>query len=317
MTRIVLLSMNTVSYDDVSFEDIEKLGIVSYANPKTRDETVEACKDVEIVLLNKTVMDEYVISRLPKLKFIGLFATGYNNIDLDACKKYGVICSNVPGYSTTAVAQHTMALLLSFTGSLPHYIQSVKDGYWVKSGQFSYYTSPMEELKGKTLGIYGMGNIGKRVAALASAFEMNVIFCNRSKVENTPFRQVSPEELFSTSDFISLHCPLSEETKELINEKTLSLMKPTTVLINTARGGLINEAALADALKNGRLKGACLDVVAKEPMPEDNPLYKLPNCYITPHVAWLPLETRINLEKLVAENVKAYLNGYPINVVSK
>lgn len=309
--------MDTVSYNDISFSDIEALGEVSYACPRTQEETVAACKGAQAVLVNKTEMTEYVLSQLPDLQYIGAFATGYNNIDLAACKKYGVTFCNAPDYSTQAVAQHTIALLLAATGSLPQYIRSVERGDWLKKPNFCYYTYPMYEVYGKTLGIYGFGHIGRAVAKVAAALGMKILFHTRSRVENTPYEQVSEEELFKRSDYLTLHCPLNERTKEIVNEKTISLMKETAVIINTARGGLIDEKALAHALNNGKLRGACLDVIAKEPMREDCPLRKMQNCLITPHVAWAPQDTRQRLEKQVADTLKAFLAGTPVNVITE
>ena len=318
MIKICLLGMQTVSFDgDIDFKDVEALGEVVYANPKTPDELIDVCKDATAVLVNNTVLDEYVIARLPRLKFIGIFATGYNNVDLSACKKYGVTCSNAPNYSTHAVAQHAIGLMLAFAGSLPNYFASVKRGDWLTSKGFCYYGYPMHEVYGKTMGIFGFGNIGKSVAKIADALGMRVIFCNRSKVKNTPYRQVEADELFQTSDYISLHCPLNGDTDRIINKNTLAMMKKTAVLINTARGGLIDEDALSQALNEGVIAGACLDVLSQEPMQAHTPLRTTKNCLITPHAAWLPQETRQALERLVAQNLKAFLEGKPQNVVSE
>ena len=309
--------MQTVSFnDDISFQDVEALGEVVYVTHETQEELIAACQGAQAVLVNKAQMSEYVISRLPDLKYIGVFATGYNNVDIAACKKYGVTCCNAPDYSTNAVAQHAIGLLLSQAGSLPQYFASVEKGDWLKSKGFCYYAYPMHEVYGKTLGILGYGNIGKKVAKIADALGMKVVFHNRSKVENAPFEQVELSELFTRSDYLTLHCPLTERTEKIINEKTLSLMKNTAVLINTARGGLIDEIALAHALNCGKIAGACLDVLAQEPMREDCPLKNVQNCLITPHAAWLPQETRQTLEVLVAENLKNFLAGKPQNVVS-
>lgn len=310
--------MDTVSYgNDISFKDVEALGETIFSDAKTPDEVIKSCRGATAVLVNKTEMSEYVISRLPDLKYIGAFATGYNNIDLAACKKHGVTFCNAPDYSTSAVAQHTIGLLLSAAGALPQYIDSVKRGDWVKSTGFSYYAYPMHEVNGKTLGIFGFGNIGNRVAKIADALGMNVIFCNRSSKPNAPYEQVSADELFVRSDYVSLHCPLTKETEKTINERTLALMKSTAVLINTARGGLTDEFALAKALNEGKIAGACLDVLTKEPMDENNPLRNAKHCLITPHAAWLPQETRQALEVLVAENLKSFLDGRPKNVITE
>lgn len=309
--------MNTVSYDnDVDFKEIEKLGEVRYADPETKEELIEACKDADAVLVNKVMMDEYVVSRLPRLKYIGVFATGYNNLDLAACKARGIVCCNAPGYSTNAVAQHAIGMLLAAAGSFPLYFASVRRGDWTKVKDFTYHTYPTFEVAGSTLGIIGYGNIGKRVAGIARAMDMKVIVNTRSKIEDEGIEQVTTEEIFRRSDFLSLHCPLNDSTREIVNANTLSLMKPTAAIINTARGGLINEPDMAGALRTGKIRCLFADTVAVEPMPLDNPLYRLENCFITPHTAWLAANTRQKLVSTVADNLRAFLNGAPKNVIS-
>ena len=316
MINISLLGMGSVSYGDVDFKDVEALGNTAYADPKTPDEIVRACESADAVLVNKTLLDGPVLSRLPRLRYIGILATGYNNVDLAACRKYGITCTNVPGYSTDAVAQHTVGLMLCAAGSLPQYLSSVQSGDWIRAPRFSYYAYPMHEVAGKTLGIYGYGNIGRRVAKIADALGMRVIFCTRGKKSGEPYEQVDRETLLRQSDFLTLHCPLTEETAGLIGKDALRLMKPSAVLINAARGGLVDEQALADALNSGRLAAACVDVLRTEPMLESCPLRSAKNCYITPHAAWLPQETRQKLEILAAENLEKFLAGTPQNVVS-
>lgn len=316
MVKISLISMQTVSYNnDIDFSAIEALGAVTYAEPQTPDEVVEACRGAQIVLVNKTMMDEYVVSRLPELKYIGVFATGYNNLDLAACKKRGIVCCNAPGYSTRSVAQHTMGMILSAAGSLPLYFQSVKRGDWTKVKEFTYYTYPTFEVYHSVLGIIGYGSIGRRVAQIAKAMGMKILVNNRSRVDDPDVEQVGLEEIFRRSDFLSLHCPLNEETKEIVNAETLRFMKPSAAVINTARGGLINETDIAEALQAGRLRCLYADTVAEEPMRRDNPLYRLDNCFISPHTAWLATKTRQELVSIVAANLRAYLNGSPQNVI--
>ncbi len=317
MIKICMLGKNTVAFEnDIDFSAIERLGEVTYAYPTTPDEVVAACQGATAALVNKTVMDEYVISRLPNLKYIGIFATGYNNVDLNACKRFGVTCCNAPNYSTNAVAQHAIGLLLNLSGNLSSYGQSVKDGDWLRAKGFCYYAYPMHEVNGKTIGIVGYGNIGKRVAKIAQALGMVVLVHNRSKIENCPYRQVDRTTLFQESDFISLHCPLSEDNEKMINAESLALMKDTAILINTARGGLVDEGALATALNEGKIAGAGLDVLAVEPMQASCPLRTAKNCFITPHAAWLPQETRQALTEMVADTLQAFLSGNPKNVVS-
>lgn len=314
--KIFILDRNTVSYGDIGFEKIEALGDVTYFNKLPPEEIKTRCKGAEAILVNKSVMSEEIISAIPSLKYIGSFATGYNNIDLAACRKHGVTFCNAPAYSTHAVAQHAISLILSFAGNTHRYIDSVKRGDWILSDGFSYYAYPQYEVFEKTFAVIGYGAIGKATAKIAEALGMKVIINTRTAPKDCPYEVVSREEAFKRADYLSLHCPLNESTAEIINKKSLSLMKKSAVIINTARGGLINENDLAEALKSGALRGACLDVAAKEPMSAENPLYKLDNCIITPHVAWLPVETRERLITTVADNLKAFINGTPKNVIA-
>ena len=247
---------------------------------------------------------------------MGVFATGYNCIDISACREKGIVVCNVPDYSTHAVSQHAFALLLSLYGKINEYTSSVASGDWVKSETFCYFPWATRELYGKTFGVYGYGSIGRAAAKIAEAFGMKVIVCTRTIPENCKYEIVSKEEIFKRSDVLSLHCPLTESTKGLVNERTLALMKPSAVLVNTARGGLVDEHALASALNEGRLYGACLDTVAEEPMLADNPLLGAKNCLITPHVAWVAHETRVRLVGIAAENLEMFLKGTPQNIVN-
>lgn len=315
--NIALLDKNTVSYGDVDFSEIEALGSVScFERLPDEDEVIRACRGAEAVLVNKTEMNEKVISSLPSLKYIGAFATGYNNIDLEACEKYGVTFCNAPAYSTHAVAQHAISLMLMQAGNTHRYAKSVSDGDWTQSDGFSYYAFPQYEVYGKAFGVFGFGEIGRATAKIAKALGMEILVHTRTIPENCPYELVEKDELFRRSDYLSLHCPLNEQTEKLVGEYALSLMKPTAVLVNTSRGGLIDEPALAAALKGGRLRAACLDVAAKEPMRADNPLLGLENCIITPHVAWAPVETRQRLVSVVAKNLEAFIKGSPINVIT-
>ncbi len=315
--KIVILDRNTVTNGDVSFAEIEALGEVTYFDVLLPEELVNAIGDAEVVICNKAYLDREIIEACPRLRYIGLFATGYNNIDTECAKERGIVVCNVPGYSTEAVAQLTFSMILALSGSFCDYTNSTRAGGWIKSQTFSYFPFPLRELKGKTLGIFGYGSIGRQVAKIARAFNMEVITCTRtpSKVENA--EAVSRDELFMRSDFLSLHAPLTPETTKMINSETLAMMKPTAYLINTSRGGAIDEEALADALNNGRIAGAGLDVLSVEPMLPDNPLRTAKNCLITPHIAWAPVETRIRLITMVAENIRAFAENSPINVVNK
>lgn len=315
--KIVILDRNTVTNGDVSFSEIEALGEVTYFDVLPPESLVEAIGDAEVVICNKAYLDRRIIEMCPRLRYIGLFATGYNNIDTEAAKERGIVVCNVPGYSTEAVAQLTFSMILALSGSFCDYTNSTRAGGWIKSDTFSYFPFPLRELKGKTLGIFGYGSIGREVAKIGRAFGMEIITYTRtpSKVEDA--ETVTKEEIFRRSDFLSLHAPLTPETTKLINADTLSIMKPTAYLINTSRGGAVDEAALADALNKGRIAGAGLDVLSVEPMLADNPLFTAKNCLITPHIAWAPVETRTRLITMVAENIKAFSDNAPINVVNR
>ena len=302
--------------EDTDLSEFEKLGETVCFGEVERGELLRLASDCDALLVNKVEIDEALLAACPKLKYVGTFATGYNVVDIAACQRHGVTVCNVPDYSTHPVSQHVFALLLNLLGAIDKYTASVAAGDWIKSKTFTYFPYPTYELYGKTFGIYGYGNIGKAVAKIADAFGAKVIICTRTPPENCPYPLVSKEELFKTSDIISLHCPLTEATANLINERTISLMKSSAVIINTARGGLIDEAALANALNSGRVAGACMDTVSIEPMKENNPLLGAKNCYITPHVAWTAKETRNRLVGIAAANVRAFIEGTPQNVVS-
>lgn len=311
------IALNTTGLgENADLSEFEKLGETVCFEEVEREELFRLASDCDALIINKVVVDEDLLAACPKLKYVGVFATGYNVVDTDACTRRGIIVSNVPNYSTNAVAQLAFALILNFLGAIDKYTASVAAGDWVKSKSFTYTPYPTYELKGKTFGIYGYGNIGKAVAKIADAFGAKVIICTRTPPKNCPYPLVSQEELFKTSDIISLHCPLTNVTANLINGHTLSLMKRSAVLINTARGGLVNEAALANALNSGAIAGACVDTVSAEPMKADNPLLKAKNCYITPHIAWTTVEARERLIKIAADNLRAFKEGKPQNVVN-
>lgn len=318
MIKTVILDADTVTGGDVSLEPITSICDTTVYGFSTADEIAERIGDAEAVLTNKCVISEEVMEKCPSLKFIGVFATGYNNIDVVAAKKRGICVCNVPGYSTNSVAQHTFALILHYYSSVSKYADTVANGDWCYSKLFTYFNIPFFELSGKTLGIVGYGAIGKAVAKIARAFDMNVLVYTRTYPSDTEgIEVVSLEEMLRRSDVVTLHCPLTEETKLLINERTLSLMKPSAILINTSRGGVIDEVALANALNEGRIAAAGLDVLTLEPMRLDCPLREAKNCYITPHIAWAPLETRVRLLNLVRKNIEGYLSGNVINNVAE
>lgn len=315
--KIVLLDVDTVTKGDLSLAPIEELGEVTQFDLLTPSAVAKAIGDAEVVICNKTEITAAVINACPRLRMIGLFATGYNNIDLAAAGARGIVVCNVPGYSTDAVAQHTFALILSLANSLGEYDRSVHAGDWVQSKHFAYFSYPLTELAGKTLGIFGFGAIGQRVAAIGRAFGMRILVSTRTPARCPQETVVSTEELFRRSDVLTFHCPLNAQTKTLINRQTLALMKPTALLINTARGGIMNEQDVADALQNGIIAGAGIDVLTHEPMREDCPLLTAPHCILTPHIAWAPQETRARLVERVAENIRAFQAGTPLHCVGE
>lgn len=317
MFRTLLVDRCTiVEKEDVDLSPILRLSDTTVCDLLTHRELLEKARDADAILCNKAVIDREILEACPRLAFVGLFATGYNNVDLAAADARGVCVANVPGYSTDSVAQHTISFLLALATSLTTYNETVHSGEWCRSAAFTYLTQPMTELTGKTLGIFGFGEIGKAVARIAGALGMRVIVHTRTRPPACPYELVSREALFRRSDFLSLHCPLNDQTADLINRETLSWMKPTAYLINTSRGGTVVEEDLCDALNRGVIAGAALDVVRVEPMREDNPLLKAKNCILTPHTAWATLEARKRLVGMVAENLDAFLKGAPIHIVN-
>lgn len=315
--KIVAVDRCTVSAGDIDFSRIEALGETKFYDLLTPDELIAAAKDADALLVNKAEVTRRLVSECANLKYVGTFSTGYNNIDIPALEERGIVLCNVPDYSTNAVCQHVFALLLMFEGNTAKYAASVAAGDWVKSKAFCYLPWQMSEVFGKTFGVYGYGNIGKAVARVAEAFGMNVIVHTRTVPQNCPYPLVDGDEIFRRSDYLSFHCPLNSQTAGIVNARTLALMKPSAVIINTARGGLIDERALASALNEGRIKGACLDVLTREPMEDGNPLLNARNCIMTPHIAWGPKETRARLVDIVADNIAAFLSGNPRNEITK
>lgn len=314
--NIVIMDYKTVTTGDVSLDAFEDFGKVTYLPLTTSEKVAETIKDADVVLCNKTLLTAENMSTAKKLKFIGLFATGYNNIDLDYTDSHGITVCNAGNYSTGAVVQHTFALLLEMTNRTAEYNSFTKRNGWCESETFSRFVYDMTELSGKTMGIVGYGSIGKAVANAARAFSMNVIVNTRTVREDGVTKFVSFDELLEQSDIISLHCPLNKQSEKLLNEKAFSKMKRGAYFINTARGGIVDEEALSDALRRGQLAGAALDTLSNEPMRGDCPLIGAPNLIITPHVAWAPRETRERLVGIVYDNLKAFLNGAPKNVVT-
>ncbi len=314
--KIVLTDAQTVIDELVTAYCLNEFGEVTAHGLLRYDEVAEAIADADIVVCNKTLLNSETLRMAKKLKYIGLFATGYNNIDIEYCRKNGITVCNAGSYSTNAVAQQTFALILEHYNKVAKYDQYVKDGKWKRSPTFSPFVYPLNELSGKTIGIVGLGTIGKEVAAIANAFHMHVIAYNRSRRDVPNVEQVSFEKLLKESDIITVHCPLNPDSEDLFNKETFMKMKQGALFVNTARGGVMIEQDLYDALESGHLGGACIDVLRVEPMEEECILTQAKNCIITPHVAWAPLETRLRLMDIVADNIRCFLNGTPKNVVS-
>lgn len=314
--KIVILEAATVSKNDVSFEEIYRLGEVREYPITPVDKIVEYVGDAEAVLCNKTPFTAEVLEACPNLKYIGLCATGYNNIDVAAATRLGITVCNAPAYSNAAVAQQVFSFILRYTNRTSAYNRFVHNGGWIRSETFSAFEYPITELAGKTLGIIGYGRIGRQVAKIAHAFDMNVIVNTRTAKQDSSVKFVGLKELLAKSDIITLHCPLTDETNGLIDLDALKLCKPSAIIINTSRGAVINEADLAYALENDIIAGAGLDVLCEEPMSADNPLLNAKNCIITPHIAWAPIDTRKRLITIVADNLSAFINGKPINTVN-
>ncbi|NIJ55407.1 glycerate dehydrogenase [Dyadobacter arcticus] len=316
MMNITILDGYTLNPGDQDWAPILKLGNVSIFDRSQGDEILERAKDAEVLLVNKVVLSESTLSQLPKLKYIGVMATGFNNIDIAAAQKNNVTVTNVKAYGPASVAQQTFALLLSLVNRAETHSQSVFAGDWAASQDFCYWKTPLTELAGKTMGLIGLGDIGSQVAQIAQAFGMKVIAYRKHPAETKGIEMVTLDDIFTKSDVISLHCPLTDDTREIINKHSLSQMKPTAFLLNTGRGPLVNEVDLANALKEGTIAGAGLDVLSTEPPKSDNPLVSAPNCVITPHVAWATFESRKRLLQMVADNLKEFMEGKPMNVVS-
>lgn len=317
--NIVVLDGYTLNPGDLSWDELKAIGSCEIFDRTPPGEVAARAANAEIVITNKAILHRAQIEAMPKLKYIGVTATGYNVVDIDAAMERGVVVSNVPLYGTRSVAQHTFALLLELTQHAGHHAQTVRDGRWVRSADWCYWDKPLVELDGLTMGIVGYGRIGQATARLAEAFGMKVLTTPSSsgKPREPRVRVMSLDQLFSESDVVSLHCPLTRETKHLVNAPRLALMKPTAFLLNTSRGPLIDEAALAEALNSGRIAAAALDVLSTEPPPADNPLLTAKNCLITPHNAWAMRAARARLMKTSVENVRAFLAGTPQNVVGK
>lgn len=317
--KIVILDGRALNPGDLSYNCINPFGDVTlYQHTDTEDEAISRIGDSEIILVNKAPINERILSACPNIKLICVLATGYNIVDTDACAKRKIPVCNVPAYGTEAVAQFTLALMLEFCHRIGLHDAAVHDGKWCRSSNFCFWDTPQMELGGKTLGIVGFGRIGQAVAKLAQAFGMKVIAHSRTPKPqwDSVVEFLELDDLYARADFISLHCPLFPETEKMINPESIAKMKDGAVLINTARGGLLDEQAVAEALQSGKLAGVAADVVSEEPMREWNPLLNAPNCIITPHIAWAPKESRQRLLDCVVENIRCFLSGKPQNVVN-
>ena len=317
--NIVILDGYTINPGDNPWSPVEALGNCAVYDRTPPELKIERARTAEVILTSKCKLDASTLAALPNLKYISMLATGYNNVDVAAAGRLGIPVSNVPAYSTESVVQTAFALLLELTTAVGVHDASVKAGEWVRCPDHAYWKTSILELDGLTLGIVGYGTIGRAMARVGAAFGMKIIaYAPRIPKDHgpTPVSFVPLQELFATADVVSLNCPQTADNEGFVNEALLGAMKPTALLINVARGGLVNEADLADALRNGTIAGAGLDVVAHEPMHADNPLLTAPNCIFTPHIAWASLAARKRLMGIVAANVASYISGAPLNVVN-
>lgn len=316
--KAVILDGYTENPGDLSWKSIEELTDLTVYDRTPPELVVERARDAEILIVNKVVLTKEVIDQLPKLKFVSTLATGFNQIDCKALRERNISVSNIPAYSTNAVAQMVFAYILEYTNRVNEYTQSVQNGDWANCKDFCYWNKPLYELDGKTLGIIGFGKIGSRVAEIGKAFGMDVLVYTPSGkkegFDNVKFTDM--DTVLKNADFITVHCPLTEKTNGLINKEFLSKVKSTACIINTARGAVAVEEDVAKALKEEKIACYCTDVLSTEPPKKDNPLLTAPNCFITPHVAWAAYETRLRLMGILENNIKYYINGTPVNVVN-
>jgi len=318
--KIVVLDGYTLNPGDLSWDGLAALGDVAVYDRTPGNQTVERIGDADIVITNKTAINEQVLAACPAVKYVGVLATGYNVVDTAAAKKRGVLVTNIPTYGTQAVSQFAIALLLEICHHIGEHSQSVKAGVWTNNVEWCYWNHPLIELAGKTIGIIGFGRIGQQTAVIAQALGMKVVAHDsyqNEALKSETLEYASLDELFAKSDVISLHCPLFESTQGIINKQNISKMKDGVILINTSRGPLVVEEDLAEALNNGKVYAAAVDVVSAEPIKADNPLLQAKNCIITPHIAWAPKESRARLLNIAVDNLKAFLANSPVNVVSK
>lgn len=317
--KIVILDGYTLNPGDLSWEPLKELGEVTVYERTAPKDVCKRAEEAKVVFTNKVVLDEAVLEKLPSLKYIGVLATGYNVVDVAAAARKGIVVTNIPAYSTSSVAQMAFAHILNIVQRVGYYAQEVSNGKWSRQADFSFWDAPLHELDGKKIGIIGFGNTGRATARIAVGFGLDVYAYTSKSAMELPadvHKCPSMDELFRKCDIVSLHCPLTETTRELVDARKLDLMKPSAILINTSRGGLVNEQDLADALNSGKIAAAGLDVLSSEPPRADNPLLKARNCFITPHQAWATKEARVRLMQLAVNNLKAFLEGKPVNVVN-
>ena len=315
--KIVILDGYTANPGDLSWSELEALGDVTVYDRTKPEDTVARAADAEVVLTNKVVLGRKEIEQLPHLQYIGVLATGYNVVDIAAAHEHSITVTNVPAYSTESVAQMVFAHLLTVTNRTEHYALQNREGLWSGNPDFCYWDTSLTELAGKTMGIVGLGNIGHRVAQIALAFGMQVKALTSKSAEQLPagIQKADLAELLSTADVLSLHCPLTEDTRHFVNARTLAMMKPSAIVINTGRGPLVNDADVADALSASRIAAYCADVLTEEPPRADNPLLHQPNAFITPHIAWATREARLRLLTTAIGNVRAFVEHHPQNVI--
>lgn len=316
--KIVILDGYSVNPGDLSWEELEACGELTVYDRTNTEDILKRTKNADAILTNKVVISSEIIDKLPNLKYIGVLATGYNVVDIEAAKKRGITVTNVPAYSTNSVVQMTFAHILNLTNRIAHYAHENRKGKWSTSPDFCYWDTNLGEIAGKTLGVVGLGNIGYKVACIARDFGMDVFACTSKNSADLPdgIQKVTFNGLLGISDILTLHCPLTPQTKEMINKDTLSQMKRGALLINTGRGALVNDKDVAQALCEGQLGGYGADVMTQEPPKPDNPLLSAPNAYLTPHIAWATLEARKRLVSIASANVAAFVQGSPKNVVS-
>jgi len=315
--KIVVLDGYGVNPGDLSWGKLEELGELTVYERTAPEDVLTRTEDAEIVLTNKVVLSADVLCKLPKLKYIGVLATGYNVVDTEAARAQGVAVTNIPAYSTDSVVQMTFAHILNITNRVAHYARENREGKWARSKDFCYWDTPLLELSGLTLGVVGLGNIGMKVARVARTLGMEVYAATSKSSSSLPegIQKTTFKGLLGVCDILTLHCPLTPDTRELVNAKTLGMMKRGAVVINTGRGPLVNENDVAEALRSGQLAAYGADVMCQEPPREDNPLFAEPNAFITPHVAWATIDARRRLMKIAADNIKAFVEGKPVNVV--